>query len=82
MNLEFSEHAEDVILERQISVEWVSRTIKSPGKVEEHSDGTVHYFARIAEREGRALRVVVKAGSSPPKVVTVFFDRRMKGRIP
>ncbi len=79
---EFSQHAEDVIHERRISMEWVSRAIESPAAVEEHADGTVHYLARIEEREERVLRVVVRAGSSPPRVVTAFLDRRLKGRLP
>ena len=82
MDLEFSQHAEGVILARRIDSEWVPRTIGSPGAVEERDDGTVHYLARIAEREGRVLRVVVRAGSSPPAVVTAFLDRRMKGKVP
>lgn len=78
----FSRHAEHAIAERRIDLGWVSRTITAPDAVEEHDDGTVHYLAEIAERQNRVLRVIVRAGSSPPAVVTAFLDRRMKGRLP
>ena len=36
------------------------------------------FFGRIAERDGRALRVVVNTNVAPWRVVSVFFDRNMR----
>ena len=82
MDVELSRHAREVLKERGLDPGWVARTLLSPEATEEHPDGTVHFLARLPEREGRVLRVVTAAGSSPPSVVTAFLDRRMKGRLP
>lgn len=58
------------------------RTIAIPERVEEPQDGTRHYLARIPERDGRVLRVVVNPGVDPPLVVSAFLDPRMRGRMP
>jgi len=39
----------------------------------------VHHLARIPEQENRVLRVVLNPLASPVRVVTAFFDRKMKG---
>ena len=41
-------------------------------------DGTVHYIKAIDQYEGRFLRVVVNPDVSPQRIVTVFFDRRIR----
>ena len=41
-------------------------------------DNAPHYTKRIHERDGRVLRVVVNADVQPNRVVTVFFDRRLR----
>jgi hypothetical protein len=63
-------------------MDWVDRTVDSPERVEDHDDGTRHYLARVPERGGRVLRVVLKPDADPPSVVTVFLDRRMKDKMP
>ena len=57
------------------------QTLSEPAKTEQEDDGTVHYLRPIREREGRVLRVVTNPKSNPPQVVTVFFDRRVKGEL-
>jgi hypothetical protein len=37
-------------------------------------------LARIAERAERTLRVVYNASANPPRVVTAYFDRRLRDR--
>ena len=75
-DLEWSQHAKDVARERQISEDWVLRTIQNPDRSEERNNGLWHYMKAIPEHDGRFLRVVVNRNASPNRVVTVFFDRR------
>ena len=41
-------------------------------------DGTIHYIRAIEQYGGRYLRVVVNPDDSPKRIVTVFFDRRLR----
>lgn len=75
---EFSEHAYSMLKERNISEAWVKLTIEDPGKVELNADGTIHYIRQIEEYGGRYLRVVMNPDAKPQRIVTVFFDRRIK----
>jgi len=81
MELRFTQHAEDVIAERKLEIAWIERTSRAPELIQEAEDGTRHFMARIPEREGRVLRVVVNPAADPWLVVTALLDRRMKGRI-
>ena len=76
MDLDISGHALTVVEERELDKQWVLRTVEAAELVEAHDDGTKHYLLRIPERDDRVLRVVVNPMTVPPKVVTVFFDRR------
>jgi hypothetical protein len=42
------------------------------------SDGNIHYFKSVPEYGGKVLRVIVNPNMKPPRIVTVFFDRRKK----
>ena len=75
---EFSEHAYDMLKERNISETWVKLAMEEPKMKESKDDGTVHYVKAIEEHEGRHLRVVVNTYANPWRVVTVFFDRRLR----
>ena len=78
--LEFTRHAVRVMAERGISVEWVERVVAAPAlRSPDPNDPAVErFFGRIAERDGRALRVVVNTNVAPWRVVSVFFDRNMR----
>ncbi len=41
---------------------------------------TDHAAGVIAERDGRILRVVYNGLVNPPRIVTVYFDRRQRGK--
>lgn len=75
-----SNHARDVLEEREIPEQWVWGTIKEPDKTWEGQDGNIHFARAISERDNRILHVVVNPEVSPHRVVTVFFDRRLKGK--
>lgn len=40
-----------------------------------------HALAVIPEHGDRVLRVIYNATKNPPHVVTVYFDRTMKGKL-
>jgi len=75
--LDLSAHAATVLQERGIEMDWVRRAIAEPDQTESRDDGSEHFLKAIPERGGRVLRVV--ANQVTRRIVTVFFDRRMKG---
>ena len=79
IDYEMSEHAYEMLRERNIQEAWVKSAIENPDKKEVNDDGTVHYIRAIEEYGGRYLRVVMNPASTPQRIVTVFFDRRMRG---
>ncbi len=76
-DIEFSSHAKDMMIERNIHEEWVWRVINTPAKKRMGQDGNLHYTKAIKEKAGRVLRVVVNPNVQPNRVVTLFFDRRL-----
>ncbi|GBE36553.1 hypothetical protein BMS3Bbin07_00700 [bacterium BMS3Bbin07] len=78
MDFNLSKHTQDMLKEREISEEWVWRTIDKPDWENVGTDNNVHYFKSISEHEGRILHVVVNPHVLPKKVVAVFFDRKAR----
>ena len=77
----YAKHCEDMLKERSIPKSWVEQTIGEPEKSEDKQDGTRHYLRRIPEHGNKWVRVIVNITEEPNKVVTVFFDRRLKGKL-
>jgi hypothetical protein len=75
---EISEHARQMLEERGILEAWLRRTVDSPDRVEVGTDRNYHYVKAIAEHGDRFLRVVVNPYVNPRRVVTRFFDRRLR----
>ena len=69
--------------ERDIPIERVQRTVEAPEvTLPDPNDATVQRcFRRIPEFGGRVLRVTVNRTVEPKRVVSVFFDRKMKGKL-
>lgn len=74
-----TQHARDALEKREIQVRWVERAMAAPEAVEtDRVDPALeHRLIRIPEAGNRVLRVIVNRQSSPMRVVTVFFDRRV-----
>ena len=83
MKYELTKHAEKVLAEREIAAEWRERTLSSPELVlPDPDDATVERrFRRIPEFGGRVLRVAMNTTVEPNRIVSVFFDRKMKGKL-
>lgn len=81
--LSYSLHARVAMAEREIPTEWIERIVSDPElRTDDPNDPELErFFARVPERDGRVLRVVVNTRVIPWKVVSVFFDRRMRRRI-
>ncbi|MFQ6059396.1 MAG: DUF4258 domain-containing protein [Anaerolineae bacterium] len=79
-DIEPSEHARDMLQEREIPEEWMWRTIDELDRAETGADGNIHYIKAIPEHGGRFLRVVVNPHTQPKRIVTLFFDRRLGGK--
>jgi hypothetical protein len=74
---------DDVIAERSIQVDWIEQVLDWPELVEPDSDDPqlTHHVGRIQRYGNRARRVVLNSQATPVRIVTVFFDRKMKGRL-
>jgi hypothetical protein len=69
--------------ERYIQLAWLEKVLDSPELVEADRDDPelMHHVGRIEEHGNRALRVVFNNSASPVRIVTVYFDRKLKGRL-
>ena len=80
---QLTEHAKKVIYERNIKLEWIEHTVSSPLKTElDASDIELeHVLAKIQEYDNRILRVIYNKTTKPFKIITVYFDRALKGKL-
>jgi hypothetical protein len=78
-----SAHAETVIAERGIDLQWIDRVLANPERTEKsRNDPAVRYaLGQIPEHDNRVLRVVYNGSVEPVRVITVYFDRTLKGTL-
>ena len=78
MTYRLTEHAKDALVKRQIAVEWMERAFRAPEWTEADpvDEDLEHRLACISDFGNRVLSVK----TVPPRIVTVYFDRRRKGR--
>ena len=83
MKFELTKHARKALDEREIPMEWLERTLSAPElMLPDPDDATVERrYRKIPEYGGRVLRVAVNTAVEPNRVVSVFFDRKMKGKL-
>ena len=62
---------------RPIKQEWIEQTVQNPDSELVQRDGRIRRWKRIAEADGRFLRVVLLADGET--VHNAFFDRRFQG---
>jgi hypothetical protein len=76
-------HAVAALAERGIDLDWVERVLRRPERTEMDRDDPAlrHVLGRIEERDNRVLRVVYNPTTRPWRLVTVFFDRRLRNRL-
>lgn len=76
--LDFTAHAKTMMQERMIQEDWVENTVNFPDMIEEKRYDEKHYLKQIPQNAGKFLRVIINPSISPPRVITVFFDRRVQ----
>ena len=78
---ELTAHAATVVKERAIDAAWITRVLAEPKRTEPDrlDQSLVHALAPIPEWGNRVLRVVYNPNVEPLRVVTAYFDRRLKG---
>lgn len=84
MNYELTIHARESLIKRpNIRLEWLERVIAHPQRVQaDPLDSQLeHRLGKIDEFEGRVLRVIVNPNVDPIRVITMFFDRGMRGKL-
>jgi hypothetical protein len=83
MEYELTAHAEEVIANRKVRVEWIEHVLLRPScrESDKVDPDLEHRLGRIAEYGDRVLRVVANVQVKPIRVVTVFFDRRARADI-
>ncbi len=83
MDYDLSQHARERLCERGIQISWLEHALSEPDLAEEDEDDPrlEHRLAVIKECGHRVLRVVCIPSNHPLKVVTVHFDRSMKGKL-
>lgn len=83
MEFTLSAHASTTIRERRIHLDWIEETLSEPMQTEADTDDPqlTHALRVIPEFGDRVLRVIYNRTKQPPRVVTAFFDRGMKGQL-
>ena len=78
----YTQHALARMGKRQIKQEWVDRVLRNPESIQADGiDPTLqHRLAKVPELANRVLRVIVSV-DQPMRIITVYIDRTMKGRL-
>lgn len=81
--LEYTAHAIVAMAEREIPAEWIERVVSEPAlRLPDPNDPELErFFGIIPEYGDRVLRVVVNTRAATWRIVSVFFDRNMKGEL-
>ena len=83
MEFELSDHAAKRMDERKIEPHWVEMTLSEPDRQEQDriDPAASHALKRIAAMDNRVLRVVYNTTTIPVRVISAYFDRRMKDKL-
>ena len=83
MKLRWTQHAQDVFSKRKIPIEWIDKTVDNPDTIcpDEIDSDLKHFIKVIPEFGNRVLRVIVNTNVNPPRLITFYFDRKMKGKL-
>jgi len=78
VDYKLTQHASDALEKRRILIEWLEQVLGKPEWTEKDSMDVdlEHRLGRIVDFDNRILRVIVNIKVTPPRVVTVYFDRR------
>lgn len=77
-------HAQQMCSERAIKPEWIQLALSDPAATQpdQRDPALTNKLRRIPENGGRVLRVVIDPAAIPPRVITLFFDRKASRELP
>ncbi len=83
MTYTLTHHARDAMDKRGIPEAWLRHTLVAPQwrEPDARDPELEHRLAVIPEHDHRVLRVIVNTQVTPERVVTLYFDRKMRGRL-
>ena len=78
-----SNHAQERIIQRNIREDWIRDTILHPQhtEVDPQNPTVLRAWKVIPEKNSLVLRVIYNFSLRPYTVITVFFDRSMRGKL-
>jgi len=81
MDYTLSQHAQDTVRERKIDPAWLAAAMSAPEATAQHRDDPtlIHALRCIPEFGNRVLRVIYNQTRTLPHIVTVYFDRTIRG---
>ena len=81
--LYYTKHAQDQMALRNILDIWVEEVVAEPALREpDPTDPDIErFYGQVSELGGHYIRVAVNTTTTPWRVVTVFIDSRVGGRI-
>jgi hypothetical protein len=79
LELIFSQHLKNRLIERSIKEEWILNTVDNFDKKVEIADDEFYFYKRISANENRVLKVVINPMSKI--IVTAHFDRTFAKKI-
>ena len=76
-------HAQERIAQRRIVLEWISRTLQNPQKLEPDplKPNLTQAYREIPEYNNNVLKVVYDSNESPWLIITAHFERKYKGKL-
>jgi len=75
MQIIYTKHAEDMLIERMISKILIEQVIREPDSSQTDDKGLCHLFKTINDK---VLRVVARRENNTYIIITMYYDRRMK----
>ncbi|MCC6965114.1 MAG: DUF4258 domain-containing protein [Nitrospira sp.] len=84
MIYDLTNHARESLRKRPIiRLGWIESVLQNPDLIEpDPVDSELeHRLGRIHEYDGRVLRIIVKKGTTPLRIITLYFDRKMRRQL-
>ncbi len=81
MIYDLTNHARESLRKRPIiRLGWIESVLQKPDFIEPDpvDSESEHRLGRIHEYDGRVLHIIVKNGTTPLRVITLYFDRKMR----
>jgi len=83
LDYELTKHARDVLEERDIPIEFLERALKYPELIEpdRYDNDLEHRLIKIPENANRILRIIINIRATPIRIISVYYDRTMRGKL-